>query len=159
MCPASYPGTSSAWLALRYFEQLGHDSQHRIFKFFAWEAAKAKAPNGGYVDYPKLASAKLKAMTTAEIGRFLVVCALASDLYFPSYLSSSTLPKDSNARKGSRALQDQRGQEFSGRYGRVREAIPETEEPLETANVCNTQAVSKWRQNPLRQALQACLFL
>jgi hypothetical protein len=30
-------------IALRYFEQLGHNSQRRIFKFFAWEAAKTKA--------------------------------------------------------------------------------------------------------------------
>jgi hypothetical protein len=51
------------------------------------------------VDYPKLANAKLEAMTTAEIGRFLVVSALASDLYFPSYLSSATLPKDSTLAK------------------------------------------------------------
>lgn len=49
------------------------------------EEAKAKASNGGYVDYPKLASAKLEKMTTAEIGKFLVVCALASELYFPTY--------------------------------------------------------------------------
>jgi ParB family chromosome partitioning protein len=84
-------------VALRYFELLGHDSQHRIFKFFSWEAAKA--PNGGYVDYPKLASAKLDAMTTAEIGRFPVVCALASDLYCPTYLSGATLTKDSRLAK------------------------------------------------------------
>jgi ParB family chromosome partitioning protein len=86
-------------VALRYFDQLGHDSQHRIFKFFAWEEAKTKALNGGYVDYPKLASAKFGAMTTAEIGRFLIVSALASDLYFPSYHTSATLPKDSKLAK------------------------------------------------------------
>jgi ParB family chromosome partitioning protein len=86
-------------VALRYFDQLGHDSQHRIFKFFAWEEAKTKASNGGYADYPKLASAKLEAMTTAEIGRFLIVSALSSDLYFPSYLSSAALPKDSTLAK------------------------------------------------------------
>jgi ParB family chromosome partitioning protein len=86
-------------MALRYFEQLGYDSQHRIFKFFAWEEAKTKASNGGCVDYPKATIAKLEAMTTAEIGRFLMVCALASDLCFPSYLSSATLPKDSTLAK------------------------------------------------------------
>jgi hypothetical protein len=51
------------------------------------------------VDYPKLASARFEAMTTAEIGRFLIVSALASDLYFPSYLSSATLSKDSTLAK------------------------------------------------------------
>jgi len=82
-------------VALSYFHQLGHDSQHRIFKFFAWEEAKSKAPNGGYADYPKLASTQLDKMTTAEIGKFLMVCALAGELYCPTYLSSSTLAKDS----------------------------------------------------------------
>jgi ParB family chromosome partitioning protein len=86
-------------IGLRYFEQLGHDSQHRIFKFFSWELAKAKSQNGGYVDYPKLANAKLDAMTTVDTGRFLMVCALASDLYCPTYLSGATLAKESKLAK------------------------------------------------------------
>ena len=89
-------------IAQNYFQQLGHDSQHRLFKFFAWDEAKTKAVNGGrerpatvgYTDYPKLASAKLDKMTTAEIGKFLVVCALASELYIPTYYGSIS-PKDS----------------------------------------------------------------
>jgi len=86
-------------VALNYFTQLGHDSQHRLFKFFAWDVAKTKSANGGYTDYPKLASARLDKMTTAEIGRFLVVCALASNLYFPAYLSGAALGKDSDLAK------------------------------------------------------------
>jgi len=82
-------------VALSYFSQLGHDNQHRLFKFFAWEEAKTKASSGDYTDYGKLASAKFDAMTTAEIGRFLMVCALAPDLYCPTYLSGATFPKDS----------------------------------------------------------------
>jgi ParB family transcriptional regulator, chromosome partitioning protein len=82
-------------LAVSYFQQLGHDSQHRLFKFFAWEQAKTKSPNGGYGEYPKIASGKLDKMTTAEIGKFLTVCALAGELYCPTYLSSPTLAKDS----------------------------------------------------------------
>ena len=85
-------------MALRYFEQFGHDHQHRIFKFFAWEETKSKA-NGGYVDYSKLASGKFEKMTTAEIGKFLMVCALASDLYCPTYVGGGTLAKDSNLAK------------------------------------------------------------
>lgn len=81
-------------VALQFFHQVGHDTQHRIFKFFGWEK-KANGKSNGSADYPKLAEAKLKAMTTAEIGRFLVVCALASELYCPSYLSGATLSKDS----------------------------------------------------------------
>lgn len=86
-------------IALNHFHQLGHDSQHRIFKFFAWEVPKTKASSGGYADYQKLVSAKLEAMSAVEIGRFLVVCALASHLYCPSYLSGATLGKDSDLAK------------------------------------------------------------
>jgi ParB family transcriptional regulator, chromosome partitioning protein len=93
--PAELSRHEFEFVALRYFEQLGHDSEHRIFKFFAWEETKPKA-NGGYVDYPKLASGKLEKMTTAEIGKFLIVCALASDLYCPTYVGGGMLTKDSN---------------------------------------------------------------
>ncbi len=77
-------------IAQSYFQQLGHDSQHRLFKFFAWDEAKTKAANGGYTDYPKLAAARLDKMTTAAIGKFLVVCALAGELYFPTYYGSTS---------------------------------------------------------------------
>ncbi len=97
--PAELSRHELHFVALRYFDQLGHDNQHRIFKFFAWEETKRKASYGGYVDYPKLASAKLEGMTTAELGRFLVVCALASDLYCPTYISGATLAKDSKLAK------------------------------------------------------------
>ena len=86
-------------IAQNYFHVLGHDSQHRIFKFLAWEPPKPKGSYGGYADYPKLVGAKLEAMTTAEIGKLLMVCALASDLYCPTYLSGATLAKDSNLAK------------------------------------------------------------
>jgi ParB family chromosome partitioning protein len=80
-------------IASSYFQQLGHDSQHRLSKFFSWDETKTKAVNGGYTDYLKLASAKLDKMAAAEIGKFLVVCALASELYFPTYYGN-TSPKD-----------------------------------------------------------------
>ena len=89
-------------VALNYFRHIGHDSQHRIFKFFAWEAGKNKVQNGGYTDYSKLASVKLDKMTSADIGRFLVICALASDLYCPTYMSSATFAKDSNLATAAR---------------------------------------------------------
>jgi hypothetical protein len=82
-------------VALTHFRQMGHDNQHRLFKFFGWEEAKTKAANGGYTDYPRLASGKLDRMTAAEIGKFLVACALAGDLYCPNYSSGPTLAKDS----------------------------------------------------------------
>ena len=54
------------------------------------------------MDYAKLVSAKLDVMTTAEIGKFLVVCTLASDLYCSAYASGATLAKDSNLAKAAR---------------------------------------------------------
>jgi hypothetical protein len=89
------------FVALRYFDQLGHDNQHRIFKFFRWELPKIKGSHAGYVDYPKLAGAKLEAMTTAALGKFLMVCGLASDLYIPSYVSGGALAKDSKLAKAA----------------------------------------------------------
>ncbi|TAM79776.1 MAG: ParB/RepB/Spo0J family partition protein [Acidobacteria bacterium] len=77
-------------IASSYFQQLGHDSQHRLFKFFGWDEAKTKAVNSGYTDYPKLTAAKLDKMTTAEIGKFLMACALASELCFPTYYGSAS---------------------------------------------------------------------
>jgi len=100
--PAEFSRHELDLVALSYFRQLGHDSQHRIFKFFAWDTAKAKNGNGGYLDYPKVASARLDKMTAADIGRFLVVCALASELYCPTFMSSATLVKDSNLAMAAR---------------------------------------------------------
>lgn len=100
--PAEFSRHELDLVALRYFHQLGYDSQHRVFKFFAWEATKAKAQNGGYTDYVKLASARLDKMRAADIGKFLVVCALVSDLYCPAYISSATIAKDSNLAMAAR---------------------------------------------------------
>lgn len=93
--PTEFTRHELDFVALRFFQQLGHDHQHRTFKFFAWEETKSKE-SGGYVDYSKLASGKLEKLTTAEIGKFLVVCALASDLYCPAYVGGGMLAKDSN---------------------------------------------------------------
>jgi ParB family transcriptional regulator, chromosome partitioning protein len=83
------------FVALRYFDQLGYDNQHRIFKFLRWEVPKSNGSYTGSVDYPKLASPKLDAMTAAALGKFLMVCALASDLYSPPYACGEGLRKDS----------------------------------------------------------------
>jgi hypothetical protein len=81
-------------IAPSYFQPLGHDSQRRIFKFCTSEETKAKAVKGGRMGCPELPSAKFDKMTTAEIGKFLVVCALASEFYFPAYYGA-TSSKDS----------------------------------------------------------------
>lgn len=85
------------FVALRYFDQLGYDNQHRIFKFLQWEVPKSNGP----VDYPKLAGPKLEAMKAGRLGTFLIVCALASDLHFLPYASGETLRKDSKLAKAA----------------------------------------------------------
>jgi len=105
------------FVALQYFEQLGHDNHHRMFKYFRWELPKSNGPYAGSVDYPKLASAKLEGMTAIALAKFLIVCALASDLYSPPYVSGGALTKDSKLAKvaahykvtGERILRELKG--------------------------------------------------
>jgi len=97
--PAQLTRNELDLVAVRYFEQLGHDNQHRIFKFLRWELPKSNGSYTGCADYPNLASAKLKEMTAAALGKFLILCALASDLYCPTYVSGVALAKDSRLAK------------------------------------------------------------
>ena len=48
------------------------------------------------MDYEKIATAAVEGMTGADLHRFLVVCALASDLYCPGYNPGQPLAEDSN---------------------------------------------------------------
>lgn len=48
------------------------------------------------MDYEKIAAAVVLAMKVADLNRFLVVCALVSDLYCPGYIPRQSLAKDSN---------------------------------------------------------------
>jgi hypothetical protein len=84
-------------VALDYFRRLGHDNHRRLSKLYAWEEKKSKASWGGEtVDYEKIAAAAVQAMKTADLNRFLVVCALVSDLYCPGYNPRQSLEKNSN---------------------------------------------------------------
>src|SRR5581483_11857205 len=58
-----------------------------------------RTANGGYTDYLKLGRPKPDKMTTAEIGTFLVVCTLASKLYFLTYRGSTSLKEPSCRKK------------------------------------------------------------
>jgi hypothetical protein len=83
--------------ALDYFRRLGHDNHRRVSKLYAWEEKKSKTSWGAQtVDYERIAAAVVQAMKTADINRFLVVCALVSDLYCPGYDPKQALAKDSN---------------------------------------------------------------
>jgi len=84
-------------VALDFFRRLGHDNHRRLCKVYGWEEKKSKAAWGGEtVDYEKIAAAAVQAMAAADLHRFLVVCALVSDLYCPGYDPSQLLAKDSN---------------------------------------------------------------
>lgn len=61
------------------------------------EEKKSKASWGAQiVDYEKIAAAAVQTMKAADLNRFLVVCALVSDLYCAGYNPSQALAKDSN---------------------------------------------------------------
>jgi hypothetical protein len=84
-------------VVLDYFRRLGHDNHRRLSKVYGWEEKKSKASWGAQiVDYEKIAAAAVQAMTAADLHRFLVVCALVSDLYCPGYNPRQSLAKDSN---------------------------------------------------------------
>jgi hypothetical protein len=84
-------------VALDYFRRLGHDNHHRLFQVYGWEEKKTKTSWGGTsVDHEKLAEAHIREMTTADLNRFLVTCALVPDLYCPGYSSAETLSKEAN---------------------------------------------------------------
>jgi hypothetical protein len=67
-----------------YFRRLGHDNHHRLFQVYGWEEKKTKTSWGGMsVDHEKLAEARVRAMTAADLNRFIVTCAIVPDLYCP----------------------------------------------------------------------------
>jgi hypothetical protein len=84
-------------VALDYFRRLGHDNHRRLSKLYAWEEKKSKTSWGAEtVDYEKIAATAVLAMKTANVHRFIVICALVSDLYCPGYNPRQSLAKDSN---------------------------------------------------------------
>jgi hypothetical protein len=84
-------------VALDYFRRLGHDNHRRLSKLFTWEEKKSKTSWGAQtVDYEKIAATAVQAMKASDLNRFLVVCALVSDLYCPGYNPKEPLEKNSN---------------------------------------------------------------
>src|SRR5579859_7998524 len=95
--PDALPRADVEMIALDYFRRLGHDNHRRLCRVYGWEEKKSKTSWGGQaVDYEKIATAAVEGMTAAELHRFLVVCALVSDLYCPGYNPQQPLAKDSN---------------------------------------------------------------
>src|SRR5437016_3109512 len=95
--PDSFSRPDLEMVALDYFRRLGHDNHRRLSKLYAWEEKKSKTSWGAQtVDYEKIAAGTVQAMKTADVHRFLVACALVSDLYCPGYNPRKPLAKDSN---------------------------------------------------------------
>jgi len=95
--PDAFSRPDLEMIALDYFRRLGHDNHRRLSKLCAWEEKKSKASwVGETVDYEKIAAAAVQAMKAADLNRFLVICALVSDLYCPGYNPRQSLEKSSN---------------------------------------------------------------
>jgi len=83
--------------ALDYFRRLGHDNHRRLCRVYGWDEKKSKAAWGGTtVDYEAIAGKAVRAMNAQDLQRFLVVCALVSDLYCPGFNPRESFVKDSN---------------------------------------------------------------
>jgi hypothetical protein len=85
-------------VVIDYFRRLGHDNHRRFSKLYAWEEEKKSKASWGaqIVEYEKIGGAAVQATTTADLHRFLVVCALVSDLHCPGYNPRQPLEKNSN---------------------------------------------------------------
>src|SRR5690348_6891271 len=102
--PDAFSRPDLEMVALDYFRRLGHDNHRRLSKLYAWEEKKSKTSWGAQtVDYEKIAASAVQAMKPADLNRFLVICALVSDLYCPGYDRRQSLAKDSDlARSAAR---------------------------------------------------------
>ncbi len=95
--PDALPRPDLEMVALDCFRRLGHDNHRRLSKLYAWEEKKSKASWGSEtVDYEKIAAGAVHVMKTAEVNRFLVACALVSNLYCPGYNPRQPLEKTSS---------------------------------------------------------------
>jgi hypothetical protein len=66
-------------------------------KVYGWEEKETKISGGGTsVGHEKLAEARIRAMTAADLNRFMVTCAIVPDLYCPGYSLAETLSKEAN---------------------------------------------------------------
>ncbi|HLB88314.1 MAG TPA: hypothetical protein VJK29_11740 [Terriglobales bacterium] len=80
------------------------------------------------MDYEKIAAAAVQVMTTADLHRFLVVCALVSDLYCPGYNPRQTLAKNSNLARTSGPVQGRfRNDSHSRPSGTVEQKTKQTD--------------------------------
>ena len=65
-------------------------------RVYGWEEKKTKAWGGTTVDYEAIAGRAVREMSAQDLQRFVVVCALVSDLYCPRLNPHQSLAKESN---------------------------------------------------------------
>jgi ParB family chromosome partitioning protein len=95
--PGTFARPDLEMAALDYFRRLGHDNHRRLCRTYGWAEKKSKASWGGVtVDYEAIAGKAVREMNAQDVQRFLVVCALVSDLYCPGFNPRQSLAKDSN---------------------------------------------------------------
>lgn len=95
--PGSFSRPDHEMAALDYFRRLGHDNHRRLCRVYGWEEKKTKAAWGGTtVDYEAIAGKATREMNAQDLQRFVVVCALVSDLYCPGFNPRQSLANDSN---------------------------------------------------------------
>jgi hypothetical protein len=143
-------------VALDYFRRLGHDNHRRLSKLYAWEEKKSKTSWGAQtVDYEdeKIAAAAVKPMKGSDLNRFLVVCALVSDLYCPGYNPKESLEKNSNlARTASRYKVDSAkiGAAVRAELSKAK-STPRNETNQRTSQAHRNRHVASRRKNPKPQ--------
>src|SRR2546422_1549476 len=142
--PDALSRPDSEIVALDYFRRLGHDNHRRLSKLYAWEEKKSKASWGPLiVDYEKIAASAVQDMKTADLHRFLVVCALVSDLYCPGYNPKQTLERDSNLARTAARYKVDTSQMVAGvrtelsklnKASKQRAITPKTTQPSRASN-------------------------
>lgn len=95
--PATLSRADLEMVALDYFRRLGHDNHHRVCRVYQWEEKKTKTAWASQtMDYEGIARKAVHEMSGTHLQHFLVVCSLASDLYWPGYNPRRALSKDWN---------------------------------------------------------------
>jgi hypothetical protein len=93
--PADVARPDLEMAVLDYFERLGHDNHRRLCHAYGWDETKKRTVSSSVVDYKSVAAKVVREMSTPDVQRLLVVCALASDLHCPVYNPGQVLAKDS----------------------------------------------------------------
>ena len=95
--PGTFARPDLEMAALDYFRRLGHDNHRRLCRVYGWEERKSKASWGGMtVDYEAIGGKAVREMNAQDLQRFVVVCALVSDLYCPGFNPRQSLGRDAN---------------------------------------------------------------